>query len=103
MPPADPNHARPWRGLIALNVALLLVLGLLALQPPAGARQAGTRARGEYTMVAGRIQGGNSNCVYVIDAVNQDMIALRWNESKKSLDGIGYRDLRADAQTAPGR
>ena len=54
-------------------------------------------------MVSGRIIGGNANAVYIVDSSNQEMIAVRWNESSKSLDGLGYRDLSADAQTQPGR
>ena len=67
------------------------------------AQRGGVRARGEYALVGGQIQGGNANAVYVIDGANQEMIALRWNESTKSLEGVGYRDLQADGQAVPGR
>jgi len=90
------------RALVVLNGALIAVLGAVVLAPSSLA-QRGSRARGEYTMVSGRIIGGNANAVYIVDSSNQEMIAVRWNESSKSLDGLGYRDLSADAQTQPGR
>lgn len=90
------------RNLLILNGTLVAVLGAIVLSP-ASLAQRGSRARGEYTMVSGRIIGGNANAVYIIDSSNQEMIAVRWNESSKSLDGLGYRDLSADAQTQPGR
>lgn len=91
------------RGLLAANAALLLLLGAVTLAPTAGAQRAANRAPGDYTMVAGRIQGGSSNAVYIVDSANQEMIAVRWNIGAKSLDGVGYRDLSADAQMSPGR
>ena len=93
------NH----RGLIAVNLALLALLAAVTLAPHAVAQRAGTRARGEYALVGGKIQGGNANAVYVIDGANQEMIALRWNETTKALEGVGYRDLLADGEAVPGR
>ena len=90
------------RALVVLNGVLIAVLGAVVLAPSSLA-QRGSRARGEYTMVSGRIIGGNANAVYIVDSSNQEMIAVRWNESSKSLDGLGYRDISADAQTQPGR
>ena len=92
---------KPSRGLLILNGALLAVLVAVVLSPIASAQRGG-RARGEYTMVSGRIIGGNANAVYIIDASNQELIAVRWNESTKSLDGLGYRDLSSDGQNPRG-
>lgn len=90
--------------LVALNAALLAILAIVTLAPPLVASgQQATRARGRYTMVGGEIQGGNSNAIYVLDAANQEMVALRWDDSRKTLLGIGYRDLNDDAQVRPGR
>ena len=94
-----------WRrhpGLIALNAGLLLVLAGVTWAPEALA-QKGQRARGEYTMVSGRLTGGSNNAAYVIDSSNQEMIALVWNNGRKGLEGIGYRDLAADSGAAPQR
>ena len=90
------------RGLIAVNAALLLILGAVVLAPPSLA-QRGTRARGEYTMVSGKIVGGNSHVVYILDGANQEVMAAKWNEGAKSIDVIGYRDMQADVQAQPGR
>lgn len=92
----------PPRALIALNAALLLVLGVVTLAPETHAQRV-ARVRGEYTMVSGRIMGANTNAVYIVDAANQEFIAVRWNNTTRALDGIGHRDLRADAQAGPGR
>jgi hypothetical protein len=106
------------RGLIALNAALLLALGVVTFAPSSLAQQrttttgggnsaaqaaAGGRARGEYTMVAGRIVGGSGHAVYVFDANNQEMVTMMWNQSSRAMDVIGYRDLRADASAQPVR
>lgn len=90
------------RGLVGVNILLLGVLAAVSLSPTLhaqGRREAQSRARGEYTMVSGRIVGGNANAVYVVDGANQDMIVVRWNPSTRSLDGIGYRDLTADSRS----
>ncbi|MCC6660752.1 MAG: hypothetical protein IT437_07690 [Phycisphaerales bacterium] len=90
------------RRLVLLNAGLLVLLAAVSLAPTAGAQRGG-RAGGDYTMVSGRVQGGSGNVVYIVDAANQEMIAVRWNRSTKSLDGLAYRDLAADAAMNPGR
>lgn len=95
---------RTSRTLIALNGALLATLALVTLAPSADAqRRQPARARGDYSMVAGRIVGGNAAGVYILDTVNQEMIAVRWNQANKSLEGVGFRDLTRDVQLNPGR
>jgi hypothetical protein len=100
MHPISPR--RKLQGLIAVNAALLGVLAAVTLSPSTFA-QRGSRARGAYMMVSGKIVGGNAHAVYILDASNQDMIAARWNETTQSLDVIGYRDIQADTQNQPGR
>jgi hypothetical protein len=90
-------------GLIVLNAGLLVLLAAVTLASSAGAQRAGGRAPGDYTMVSGKIQGGTGHAVFIVDVANQEMIAVRWNNGTKSLDGIGYRDLSLDAQMNPGR
>lgn len=90
------------RGALIANGVLLALLAAVSLGPRADAQRS-ARARGDYTMVSGKIMGGNSNVVYVVDGANQEMVALRWNDSAKTLEGVGYRDLAADAQADPGR
>lgn len=91
------------RGLIALNVVLLMVLAAVTLAPASHAQKGSGRARGEYTMTAGRITGGTSHAIYVSDANNQEVLVLLWNQTAKGLDAIGYRDLNADAKAQPTR
>jgi hypothetical protein len=96
------NQRKSTRGLIAINGGLLAVLAAVTLSPASFAQRGG-RARGEYTMVSGRMVGGNSHAIYIIDAANQEMVAAKWNDGTKTLDIISYRDLQADAATSPGR
>ena len=89
-------------GLLALNVALLGVLAALTWVPWAqGQPQNGPRARGEYTMVSGKTTAGGPSAVYIIDSSNQEMVALRWDQGKQSLMGLGYRNISGDGRTAP--
>jgi hypothetical protein len=90
----------PWP-LVAVNVALLAVLGVTAVLP---AQPAGNRAPGQYAMVGGEfLAGGGGNAVYILDSTNQDIVAVRWDQSRGTLAGIGYQDLSAAAQGRPGR
>lgn len=98
-------------GLIALNLGLLGVLGLVSLGPDASAQPTSgqaspsqpTRARGDYTMVAGEIRAGNASAIWLMDKSNQELVAVRWDEGRKILDGIGYRSLIDDAKAPPSR
>jgi hypothetical protein len=80
-----------------LNAALLAVLGIVAFGSAAGAQ---ARGRGEYTMVAGGVPGTDSAALYIVDVANQEMIIMTYNQQTKVLDGVGYRNLAADAANA---
>ncbi len=104
----EPGVWREGNGpLLVLNVALLLTLAAVWAGQSAGAQNAnvplGSRARGEYTMVAGRTLSGGSDAVYVLDGSTQELVALRWDPTKQGLAGIGYRSLSTDAKAAPAR
>ncbi|MEL6499577.1 MAG: hypothetical protein AAF937_07040 [Planctomycetota bacterium] len=87
--------------LIAINAGLAAVIGITALAP---AQPDANRARGDYAIVGGEfLGGGGENAVYIVDATNQDLIAVRWDRTRQALQGIGYRDLSVDAQERPGR
>ena len=96
-------------GLVALNLALLVGLGLVTFAPGAGAQLGANRnnpegrVRGEYAVVGGSTLGQTASTIYVLDSANREMIALKWNDSIKSLEGVGYRDLVADASSDPDR
>jgi len=91
------------RRLAALNATLLGGVVLVCLAPPAGhAAPQPDRARGIYTMVSGRIQGSNTHGLYLLDAANQELVALRWDIGRNGLVPIGYRNLVADAKATKG-
>lgn len=89
-------------GLLALNGALLGVLALVTLAPGASAQREARRARGEYTMVAGKVQGLTAAAIYIVDSNNAELLAVRWDQSRKTLAPMGFRDLSMDAKAAPG-
>lgn len=86
------------RGVLLLNLALLVVLAGVTFAPLATAQQ--NRPRGDYSMVAGPAQGTDSSVVYIIDATNQEMVAITYDNNQKSINGVGYRNLQRDAAEA---
>lgn len=90
----------------ALGVTTLLVSTPSPAQPqrlPAGGAgdrgpDAAGRVRGEYTMLSGRIQGSTTSAIYILDAANQELVALTWNRSANQLEAIGLRNLSDDAR-----
>jgi hypothetical protein len=104
--PARRPARRPARsGLVVLNLVLLGGLAMVSFAPNADA-QAGTqntRVRGEYLVVGGATTNGVEGVIYVLDSANREMIVLSWNDSTKSVEGVGYRDLVQDASSDPDR
>lgn len=96
------DHQRTSRarmpGLIAINAVLLIVLALVTFGSSVKAQPAG-RGRGEYTMVAGGGSGTDAAIIWIVDVANQEMIAMTFNHNTKVLDGVGYRNLAADADS----
>ncbi len=86
------------RGLIALNAALLIVLAAVTFAGSAEAQQ--QRQRGEYTMVGGAVSGASAGAVYIVDVINQELIALVYDHNNQAMTGVGYRDLAQDAGEA---
>ena len=86
--------------LIALNAVLLVVLAAVTFAPSATAQM---RARGDYTMVAGGANNVQSSVVYIIDTVNQEMTAMTYDSATRTVRGLAYRNLAADASTQLGR
>jgi len=84
------------RGLLVLNAALLAVLAVVTFAP--AARAQADRPRGEYTMIAGGVNGSQSDVVYLADVTNQDLIVLHYDIAEKALEAINARDLRVDAE-----
>lgn len=90
-------------GAIVLNV----VLGAVALAKfapsRAEAQAAKPRARGEYTMTTGKSNVGGPDVICILDAANQEMLFLRWDQSRQKLVPQGYRNLAQDAASGTGR
>ena len=97
-------RSRQLRGLLALNLVLLAVLATVSLGPAAFA-QNGREARpsGDYSMVTGQAQGITENVVYIVDGLNRDLLAIKWDRSRKGWEGLGYANLVEDGQRGARR
>lgn len=97
---AQPYEGRPrpsgssMRGLIVLNTVLLLLLAAVTFAPAATAQ---ARKRGAYTMVAGGANNSIASVVFIVDTVNQEMVVMQYDSTTRTLVGVTYRDLAADA------
>ena len=91
------SSRRPYRGLIGLNVALLVLLAAVSFTPGADAQAQDERPRGAYAMVAGVYQGSSSEAIYVVDRANQELIAMTFEPGRKRLVGIDYARLDRSA------
>jgi len=94
---------RPVKALVWVNAALLVALAAVTLSPRATAQQAAPRASGKYMVVGAQPISGNSNVVYIIDSVNAEMVGLMWNQSRRTVDGVGFRDIDEDLTRTPQR
>ena len=72
----------------------MVVAGIAGAQP--GQAGGERRASGQYSCVGGKTLGGYTNVIYVLDSANRELVALKWNDGTKQLEGIGYRDLVSD-------
>lgn len=95
--------------LVALNLALAAALAAVAFWPggsagpsSAFAGQPVSRQRGQYVMIAGRAQGSNTNVVYILDSVNQELVAVRYNRATQALEPIGFRSVGEDGRIGGG-
>jgi hypothetical protein len=90
-------NKRAIRGLIGLNALLAVCLAVVTFSPAVTAQQP-KRAPGDYTMVAGVVQGSPSAVIYIVDATNQELVAIMWDQSRKQMNAVGYRDLAEDGK-----
>ena len=95
---------RRTRALLTLNLFLLIVLALVTMVPSGVRAQSDNkRANGQYGIVGGRIQGRTEAAIYVVDASNEELIALHWDSGRRRFNPVGYRDLLRDQQLRSGR
>ncbi len=88
-----------YKGLIGLNAALIVALTAVSFAPGASAQDGDSRARGAYAMVAGQVQGTVADAIYVVDRVNQEVVAMTFEQGRKRLVGIDFAKMD---QTAGG-
>ena len=90
-------------GLIALNIVLLSVLGLVSFAP-SGQAEGAKNAAGDYILVGGSINGATSNAVYILDQRSGALLSFLYDRSKKKLEGIAARSVLNDGRrAAPSR
>ncbi|MEM0982325.1 MAG: hypothetical protein AAGI17_00075 [Planctomycetota bacterium] len=94
---------RAQRVLSPLNIGLLLAAAGLGLANLAGAQQQPARSPGNYLLVGGQINRGDSNGIWVVDTNNRDMVLLRWQQGNTGFEGLGYRSLANDLTAPTGR
>jgi len=85
------------KALITANVLLLAALAAVTLTPGAGAQSAQDRTRGSYTITTGDLRGSSADSIFIVDSSNQQIVALRYNDSNKELVGIDFADFRQSA------
>lgn len=93
------KRKRNIHALVILNALLLGALGFVTFTPTAGAQ---SRRNGLYTLVGGTANGQVQGVAYIVDEVNQEMVAITWNEGTKTLNGLGYNNLAQDATRLNG-
>ncbi|MCL4197359.1 MAG: hypothetical protein KJZ69_07675 [Phycisphaerales bacterium] len=84
-------------GLIALNLALVVILGLVTFAPSVQASGAAAAA-GDYMIVGGRINGATSNAVYILDQRTGALMCFLYDRSTKKLKGLSVRSVANDAK-----
>jgi hypothetical protein len=99
----NPTHRRTRAGvtgLLGLNAALLGVMAFVTFAAPVIAQ---FRPRGSYHAAVGSAPGASAGVIYVVDEVNQQLIAFTWDPNTKKLVGVGGTDLALDASRVGGR
>lgn len=100
-PPRKASSRGRLKMLVAANVGLVLALGWQAIAQPSTDRP--SREKGRYTLVSGAFLGGLADAVYLVDAENRELAAIRYDPAARTVRVAGYRDLARDVQQRPGR
>jgi hypothetical protein len=87
--------------LAVLNVALLAMFIMRQTRDNAAMAQRATGVgvvgaagrSGDYVLIPGEVNGGNSEVVYVIDTVGQQLSAVAYDDSRQTVDAMTPVDL----------
>jgi hypothetical protein len=81
--------------LIILNAALLAAFYERISKPNIASAQPAARSQrpGDYLMIPGEVQGGNSGVVYVVDTTNGTLGAMTYDDSKGKIEVMPPIDL----------
>lgn len=77
--------------LVGLNA--LLLIGLLGKIMPENTAKAQVRRPAEYLMIPGKVIGGISEVVYIVDASNSRLSAMTYDDARQVLDTMRPIDL----------
>lgn len=95
------TNVKKVKGLIAVNVVLLILLAVVTWSPNATAKNGiNYNNAGDYIMVGGTLNGSTSNAVYILDQRSSILIGLLYDRSSKRMKGIQVRSLNQDAKAA---
>lgn len=89
---------RSFNGLIALNVVLVAVLGMLTLAPSVEAEGNHSRSAGDYLIIGGSLNGSTSNAIYLLEQRSGALVAFLYDRSAKKLKGLSIRSVAKDAE-----
>ena len=83
-------------GLVVVNFALLVVLGVLCLTPDTAQGQLGA-GRGDYMMVAGQAKGQTAGVLWVVDTVSGRLVVVGYDRGQRALRALAGREMMQDA------
>lgn len=89
------RRSRPW-GLLALNVILVLVLGVVSFAPNAiGQFQSGSKALSITT----RSGAENEDVLWLLDTHSMKLVAVGWDRTGRKMVPLNQRDVSKDVET----
>ena len=91
---AEPTK-RPWH-LLALNLALLVILGVVVWMPQVAAQ---FRPKDDTLVVAGQTGNGSEQVLWMLDVQAMELIAVGWNRKGTGLLPLDRRDVAQDVET----
>ena len=85
------------RSLIALNVVLLIALGIVLALPQSPAPGQSRRGRGNYTMIAGAVTGRDNQAgIYIVETKSFQMAAIMFDSRANRFQIMANRNMFAD-------